>query len=114
MKRKLEISELIFKIVSYVFLTIFAVCCLYPFLYAISAAVSGREAVEYGQIILLPKDVQFDAFLEMFNNNMFWNSYTNTLFLTFYGTLWAMGVAILGGYALSKKRLLFRKHWLHW
>lgn len=109
MKRKLEVSELIFKIVSYVFLTIFAVCCLYPFLYAISAAISGREAVEYGQIVLLPKDVQFNAFLEMFNNNMFWNSYTNTLFLTFYGTLWAMGVAILGGYALSKKRLLFRK-----
>lgn len=109
MKRKLEISELIFKIVSYVFLTIFAVCCLYPFLYAISASISGRDAVEYGQIVLLPKDIQFDAFAEMFNNNMFWNAYTNTLFLTFYGTLWAMGVAILGGYALSKKRLLFRK-----
>ena len=109
MKRKLEVSELIFKIISYVFLTIFAICCLYPFLYAISAAISGREAVEYGQIVLLPKDVQFEAFAEMFNNNMFWNSYTNTLFLTFYGTLWAMGVAILGGYALSKKRLLFRK-----
>ncbi|MBQ8627815.1 MAG: carbohydrate ABC transporter permease [Agathobacter sp.] len=109
MKRKLEVSELIFKIISYVFLTIFAICCLYPFLYAISAAISGREAVEYGQIILLPKDIQFEAFAEMFNNNKFWNSYTNTLFLTFYGTLWAMGVAILGGYALSKKRLLFRK-----
>lgn len=109
MKRKLEITELIFKIISYVFLTVFAVCCLYPFLYAISASISGREAVEYGQIVLLPKDVQFEAFAEMFNNNMFWNSYTNTLFLTFYGTLWAMGVAILGGYALSKKRLLFRK-----
>lgn len=109
MKRKLEVSELIFKIISYVFLTIFAICCLYPFLYAISAAISGREAVEYGQIVLLPKDIQFEAFAEMFNNNMFWNSYTNTLFLTFYGTLWAMGVAILGGYALSKKRLLFRK-----
>lgn len=109
MKRKLEVSELIFKIISYVFLTIFAICCLYPFLYAISAAISGREMVEYGQIVLLPKDLQFEAFAEMFNNNMFWNSYTNTLFLTFYGTLWAMGVAILGGYALSKKRLLFRK-----
>ncbi|MBR5004447.1 MAG: carbohydrate ABC transporter permease [Erysipelotrichaceae bacterium] len=109
MKRKLEVSELIFKIVSYVFLTIFAICCLYPFLYAVSAAISGREAVEYGQIVLFPKDIQFQAFAEMFNNNMFWNSYTNTLFITFYGTLWAMGVAILGAYALSKKRLLFRK-----
>ena len=109
MKRKLEISELIFKILSYLFLTVFAICCVYPFLYAISAAISGREAVEYGQIVLFPKDIQFDAFKLMFGNNMFWNSYTNTLFLTFYGTIWAIGVAIFGAYALSKKRLLFRK-----
>ena len=109
MKRKLEISELIFKILSYLFLTIFAICCVYPFLYAVSAAISGREAVEYGQIVLFPKDIQFEAFESMFTSNMFWNSYTNTLFLTFYGTLWAMLVAILGAYALSKKRLLFRK-----
>ncbi len=109
MKRKLEVSELIFKIISYTFLTVFAICCLYPFVYAISAAISGREAVEFGKLVLLPKDIQFEAFAEMFNNNIFWNSYTNTLFLTFYGTLWSMGVAILGGYALSKKRLLFRK-----
>ena len=109
MKRKLEISELIFKIISYLLLTIFAICCVYPFLYAISAAISGREAVEYGQIVLFPKDIQFEAFRDMFSNNMFWNSYTNTLFLTFFGTLWAIGVSILGAYALSKKRLLFRK-----
>ncbi len=109
MKRKLEVSELIFKIISYVFLTIFAICCLYPFLFAISAAISGRHAVEYNEIILFPKDIQFEAFAKMFSNNMFWNAYTNTLFLTLYGTIWALGVAILGGYALSKKRLLFRK-----
>ena len=78
MKRKLEISELIFKIISYVLLTVFALCCLYPFLFAISSAISGRSVVEQGGI-------------------------------TFYGTLWSMGVAILGAYALSKKRLLFRK-----
>lgn len=109
MKRKLEFTELLFKILSYVFLTIFSLCCLYPFLYAISAALSGRSAVEYGQVVLFPKDIQFEAFSKMFNDNNFWNSYTNTLFITFYGTLWAMGVAILGAYALSKKRLLFRK-----
>ena len=109
MKRKLEVSELIFKILSYVFLTAFAICCLYPFVYAVSAAISGREAVEYGKIILFPKNIQFEAFARMFNNNLFWNAYSNTLFITFYGTLWAMGVAILGAYALSKKRLMFRK-----
>ena len=109
MKRKLEISELIFKIISYTLLLVFSLCCLYPFLYAISAAISGRAAVEYGRIILFPKDVQFEAFKRMFNDNMFWNAYSNTLFLTFYGTVWSLFVAILGGYALSKKRLLFRR-----
>ena len=109
MKRKLEFTELLFKIISYVLLTVFALCCLYPFLYAISSSISGLDAVEKGEIVLLPKNVQFEAFSRMFNNNNFWNSYANTLFITFYGTLWAMGVAILGAYALSKKRLLFRK-----
>lgn len=109
MKRKLEISELIFKIISYTLLTIFALCCLYPFVYAISAAISGRDAVEYSQVVLFPKNIQFDAFKRMFNNNMFWNAYSNTLFLTLYGTIWSLFVAILGGYALSKKRLLFRR-----
>ena len=108
MKRKLEISELIFKILSYTFLTIFALCCLYPFVYAISAAISGRSAVEYGEVVLFPKDVQFEAFARMFNDNMFWNAYSNTLFLTLFGTIWSMLVAILGAYALSKRRLLFR------
>lgn len=109
MKRKLEISELIFKIVSYTLLTMFALCCLYPFVYTISASISGYDAIQYSEIILLPKDIQFEAFSQMFNDNMFWNSYTNTLFLTFYGTIWELFLSILGAYALSKKRLLFRK-----
>ncbi len=109
MKRKLEVSELIFKIIAYTFLTVFALLCLYPFLYAVSAAISGKHAVEYQELILLPKGIQFGAFEAMFTNNQFWNAYSNTLFLTIYGTVWSLFVAILGGYALSKKRLLFRK-----
>lgn len=109
MKRRLEISELIFKIISYTLLTVFAVCCLYPFLYTISASISGKEVVEYNRLVLFPKDIQFDAFARMFNNNVFWNAYTNTLFLTLYGTIWEVLLSVLGAYALSKKRLLFRK-----
>ncbi|MDO4197603.1 MAG: carbohydrate ABC transporter permease [Erysipelotrichaceae bacterium] len=108
MKRKLEVSELIFKVVSYLFLTVFSLCCLYPFVYAVSSSISGAHAVDYNQVVLFPKDIQFDAFASIFNNNTFWNSYTNTLFLTLYGTIFSLVVSILGAYALSKKRLLFR------
>lgn len=109
MKRRLEVSELVFKILSYLLLTLFALCCLYPFVYAISAAISGKYYVDYNQIILFPKEIQFQAFKRMFSSNLFWNAYSNTLFLTFYGTIWSLGYSILGAYALSKKRLLFRK-----
>ena len=109
MKRRLEVSELIFKVLSYVFLTIFALACLYPLVYAFSSAISGEAVVDANEVILLPKDIQFEAFRYVFNDNIFWTSYSNTLFVTFFGTLWALGVAILGGYALSKKRLLFRR-----
>ena len=109
MKRKLEISELIFKIISYTLLTVFALMCLYPFVYAVSASLSGINAVEYNQVVLLPKDIQVEAFKRMFSDNMFWNAYSNTLFLTIFGTIWCLIYSILGAYALSKKRLLFRK-----
>ena len=109
MKRKLEISELIFRIISCTLLTVFAICCLYPFVYAVSASISDGKALTYGEVVLLPKDVQFEAFAWMFNNSNFWNAYTNTLFLTVYGTIWSLVTSILGAYALSKKRLLFRK-----
>ena len=109
MKRKLETSELIFKILSYTFLTVFAICCLYPFIYALSSSVSGKAEVESNSIVLLPKGLQFAAFATVLKNNSFWTSYSNTLFLTFFGTIFSLLVAILGGYALSKKRLLFRR-----
>lgn len=109
MKRRLEISELIFKILAYFLLTVFALCCLYPFIFAISSAISGKQYVETNQIILLPKEIQFYAFKAVFENNGFWSSYANTLFLTFFGTIFSLVVAILGGYALSKKRLMFRR-----
>ncbi len=109
MKRRLETTELIFKIISYTLLTMFALSCLYPFVYAVSSSISGRKAVEYSQVLLFPKDIQFEAFKEMFTDNMFWNAYSNTLFITLYGTIWALGYSILGAYALSKRRLLFRK-----
>ncbi len=109
MKRKLETTELIFKIISYTLLTVFALSCLYPFVYAISSAISGRHAVEYSEVVLFPKDLQFQAFGRMFSTDMFWNAYSNTLYITLFGTIWALGYSILGAYALSKKRLLFRK-----
>lgn len=111
MKRKTEISELIFKIVAYFVLIVFALLCVYPLIYALSSAFSSSSAVDNGKVILWPVEVQGEAFLHVLKNNMFWLNYANTLFVTFLGTIWALGYSILGAYALSKKRLLGRRGW---
>ncbi len=107
--KRLDTTEIIFKLLSYTFLTIFALFCLYPFVYAISASLSGRDAYYMGKVVLFPVDVQFDAFREVLLTKRFWISYANTLFVTFYGTIWTLGTSVLGAYALSKARLVFRR-----
>ncbi len=117
MKRKMEVSELIFKIVAYVFLILFAMMCLYPLLYVLGSTFSSADAVADRAVVLWPMigengnyhfGFTFDSFLWAFNENMFWISYANTLFVTFIGLIWCMVYSVLGAYALSKKRLLGR------
>ena len=109
MKRKMEISELIFKIISYVFLIVFALMCVYPFIYAISASFSLAGPLQDGEVVLWPVGFQTEAYRYIFENNIFWISYANTLFMAFIGTIWCMIYTIMGAYALSKKRLLGRR-----
>lgn len=106
---RLDKSEVIFKIIAYTLLTIFALFCLYPFIYTISAAISSKEAVDAGNVVIFPIGVQFKAFEYVFQNKSFWLSYTSTLFVTLWGTIWSMLISIFGGYALSKRRIPFNK-----
>ena len=111
MKRRMEISELIFKVVAYIFLIIFALMCVYPFLYAIGSAFSSQAANEAGKVVLWPVEATGKAFLWVLTKGDFWSSYANTLFTTFLGTIWCLFYSILGAYALSKKRIMGRRGW---
>ena len=111
MKRRMEISELIFKIVAYFFLIIFALMCVYPFIYALSSAFSSKAANSGGSVVLWPVEPTVDAFAWAFTNSQFWVSYSNTIFMTFLGTIWSLFYSILGAYALSKKRIMGRRGW---
>ncbi len=105
--KRLDRTEIIFKILAYVLLTLFALCCLYPFIYVLSASLSSRAAVDSGQVVLIPVEFTPITYVEVFNNKEFWIAYSNTFFVTGYGTLVSMLVAITGAYALSKSRLIF-------
>jgi len=107
MMKRLDKTEIIFKILSYVLLTIFALCCLYPFVYILSNSVSDRAQVDAGNVYLWPIGFQFKTYEYVFQQKGFWLTYCNSFFITMYGTLVSMLVAITGAYALSKPRLMF-------
>lgn len=108
MKRKIEVSELIFKIISYFLLIVFSALCLYPLIYALGSTFSDWTAIKDGKVILWPVGFQVESFKAVFMDNQFWVNYSNTLFVTFVGTIWCLVYSVLGAYALSKKRLLGR------
>ena len=114
----MEVSELIFKIIAYLFLIVFALMCLYPMIYVLAGTISSEQAVLHNEVILCPVigsgdkyTFGFDgsAFALAFSNNKFWSSYSNTMFVTFFGTVWVLVYSIMGAYALSKKRLMGRR-----
>ncbi len=107
MMKRLDRTEIIFKVVSYVLLSIFALACLYPFIFLLSNSISSREATETGSVFLWPVGFNLNAYVYAFEQKDFWVSYCNTFFVTIYGTLVSMLVAITGAYALSKPRLMF-------
>jgi putative aldouronate transport system permease protein len=106
---RLSKSEIIFKVIAYVIISLFAVIALYPVIYAFSASISGKVEYESNQIVLLPKAINFKVYNLIVNDKGFWISYINTLFYTVFGTSWSMFISITGAYVLTKKRLLFRK-----
>lgn len=108
---RLDKSEKIFKVFSYMMVIIFALLTLYPVLYAFSVSISGKVAYESGQIVLLPKDVTFQAYDMVLHNKGFWIAYTNTLFYTVLGTAWSMAISLTGAYALQKTKLIFKRQW---
>lgn len=104
-------SEKAFKVFSYILVIVFAAITLYPVIYAFSVSVSGKLAYESGEIVFLPKDVNFQAYSIVLHSKGFWIAYANTLFYTVLGTAWSMVISLTGAYALQKRKLMFRRQW---
>lgn len=105
--KRLDRTEIIFKILAYVLLTVFALCCLYPFVFLLANSISSKAATDAAKITIIPDAFNFAAYEYAFGEKDFWIAYCNSFFVTMYGTLVSMLVAICGAYALSKSRLLF-------
>ncbi len=96
-------KDKVFKAFIFLFLTTALMIVLYPLIYIISASISNPAAVNSGEMWLLPKDITFEGYQMIFQNDAIWRGYLNTIFYTAFGTLINLAVTIPAAYALSRK-----------
>lgn len=100
-----SVSDRIFTIVNTVFMLIVLVITLYPFWYIAVASVSSIDHIIGNTFLLWPNGLRWDAYQQVFRNDMIPTAYVNTLFVTVAGTALSMLLSILGAYVLSIRNL---------
>lgn len=98
-------GDRVFDVLNYLFLTLLAICTIYPMLYVLFASFSDPLQFKVHDFILLLKPLGFQTgtYQLLFRNATLLSSFFNTLFYTAAGTAISMLITFLGAYALSRK-----------
>ena len=94
-----------FNAVNYLIMTIVLIVTLYPFWYVTCGSVSSMAHLIKNGFILWPDGLHLDAYEQVFRNDLVPVAYRNTLIVTVGGTAVSMLLTILGGFALSLRKL---------
>ncbi len=104
-------GDKIFVRVNMVLIALFTISTLYPFIYIAAVSFSSGFAARSGVVVLTPVGTTLAAYVRVLSEPQFWNSYANTFFYTFGGTLMSLVIIIPGAYALSRPQLVGRRFW---
>jgi putative aldouronate transport system permease protein len=81
---------------------------LYPFIYIFSASVSASGPLGRGEIWLLPKGFNLEAYKTVMKDNSIWQSYYNTVWYVVVGTIINLIMTTVTAYPLSRKKFSAR------
>lgn len=102
-------GDLAFDIFNYVVLGIILVLVLHPLYFIVIASISQPEAVNNGQVWLMPKGVTFEGYKRIFEDSRIWLGYKNTIIYTVVGTAINIILTMMVAYPLSRKDFSGRK-----
>lgn len=107
--RKESLGDKIFDIIVWILVLLAVLVCLYPFVYVVSVSLSSGVAVNRGEVVLFPVDINLDVFKMVMGYKELWTSYGNTIFYTVAGTFCNIVMTCLAAYPLSRKQFFLRK-----
>ncbi len=95
-------EDLIFDLLNYIVLGAFLLIVLYPLYFIVIASFSDPSRVLSGDVILLPKDLDFSGYQKIFSDTSIWQGYYNTFVYTILGTVLNVVLTMGIGYPLSR------------
>lgn len=102
-------TDRVFTIVNYAILTLILLIVLLPLLFIVSSSFSSPQAVMAGRVKLLPVDFSLEGYRAIFNHTKVWIGFGNSVFYTFFGTLFNVFLTLIAAYPLSRPDLVGRK-----
>ncbi len=100
-----NIGDRIFDIFNIVLMALVFIATLYPFWYIAVASVSSIDHIIGNTFLLWPNGFHWDAYKQVFRNDLIPVAYCNTIFVTVVGTALSMTLSIIGAYVLSVRDL---------
>ncbi len=98
-------DDKIIATVCYTFVTIFALTIIYPMLNVFSVAFASYADYLRRPWMFYPKEIDLQAFQNVFSSTLIWNSYKNTVIITVSGTLLTLILTTLTAYPISRPYL---------
>jgi len=91
------------KVISYIVLTLVAAFTIVPFLWTLATSLKGpNESIFSMPPSLIPKELTFDNFVEVWNTLPIPLYLWNSVIITFFGMLLPMAIATLAGFPLAR------------
>lgn len=92
-----------FAVVSYIIMAIMCLFVLYPLYFIVIASLSSPEYVLSGQVVLWPKGFNIEGYKRIFNYDMIWTGYANSIFYSVVGAVLSSSLTLMAAYPLSRK-----------
>ena len=106
---KRSFGSIMGDVLIYGFGVLVIIVTLLPFIHVVAMSVSDPLMASKGEIYLIPHGINFNAYKLVVQNASFWNSYGNTLWIVFFGTLVNTFLTITLAFSLSRRTFFLRR-----
>lgn len=105
-----SIGERIAQVLIHIFLFVYSFCCIYPFILTFMASISSEQSIMKNGYRLIPSEFSSLAYETVFKDSSIYTGYAVSIFVTVVGTLLALIICGMVGYAMSLQRVKYRNH----